>query len=113
MKAVPVKNNMHIKTGDLVYVIAGREKGKTGKVLRVIKSENKAIVEKLNIAKKHSKPSQKNPTGGIADIEKGIDISNMLLYCSKCKKPGRYGIRVLSGNEKVRYCKRCDEEFKS
>ena len=113
MKSHSISRDMHIKTGDTVFIISGKEKGKTGKVLRVIKGENKAIVEKLNVAKKHSKPTQKNPTGGITDIEKGIEVSNMLLYCLKCKKPSRTGIKRISETEKVRYCKRCNEEFKS
>jgi large subunit ribosomal protein L24 len=113
LKGVGIKRDMHIKSGDTVYIISGKEKGKTGKVLRVIKNEKKAIVEKLNVAKKHSKPTQKNPTGGITDVEKGIDVSNILLYCSKCKKPSRSGIRKISDTEKVRYCKRCNEEFKA
>lgn len=113
MKSHSISRDMHIKTGDTVFIISGKEKGKTGKVLRVIRGENKAIVEKLNVAKKHSKPTQKNPTGGITDIEKGIEVSNMLLYCSKCKKPSRTGIKRISDTEKVRYCKRCNEEFKS
>ena len=112
MRLNSVNKTSHIKTGDTVYIISGKEKGKTGKVLRVLRDDNKAIVEKLNVAKKHSKPTQKNPTGGISDIEKGIDISNMLLYCTKCKKPSRAGVKLISGKEKVRYCKRCNEEFK-
>ncbi|NIT14767.1 MAG: 50S ribosomal protein L24 [Candidatus Dadabacteria bacterium] len=104
---------MHIKSGDTVYIISGKEKGKTGKVLRVNRDKNKAVIEKLNIVKKHTKPTQKNPAGGINEIEMGIDVSNMLLYCTKCAKPSRAGTRVLENGEKIRYCKRCEEEFKA
>jgi large subunit ribosomal protein L24 len=107
------RNSLHIKSGDTVYIISGKEKGKTGKVLRVVKGKNKAIVEKLNIAKKHSKPTQKSPAGGINEIEMGIDVSNMLLYCAKCAKPSRAGYKLLENGEKIRYCKRCQEEFKA
>lgn len=107
------KTSSHIKSGDTVYIIAGKEKGKTGKVLKIDKVKNKAIVEKLNIAKKHTKPTQKNPTGGINEIEIGIAVSNMLLYCKKCTGPSRSGTRVLENGEKIRYCKRCNEEFKA
>ncbi len=107
------KSSLHIKSGDTVYIISGKEKGKTGKVLRIVKGKNKAIVEKLNIAKKHSKPTQKSPTGGINEIEMGIDVSNMLMYCTKCAKPARAGNRILENGEKIRYCKRCEEEFKA
>jgi large subunit ribosomal protein L24 len=106
------KNSTHIKTGDTVYVIAGKEKGKTGKVLKIDRVKNKAVVEKLNIAKKHTKPTQKSPTGGINEVEVGIPVSNMLLYCKKCAKPSRAGNKVLENGEKIRYCKRCEEEFK-
>ncbi len=106
-------NTMHIKSGDTVYIISGKEKGKTGKVLRVNRDKNKAVIEKLNIVKKHTKPTQKNPAGGINEIEMGIDVSNMLLYCTKCAKPSRAGTRVLENGEKIRYCKRCEEEFKA
>jgi len=113
LKTSTINRLVHVKTGDMVYIISGKEKGKKGKILRVLRNKNKAIVEKLNIAKKHSKPTQKNPTGGINEVEVGINISNMLLYCDKCNKPSRSGIKKLTGGEKARYCKRCNEEFKS
>ncbi len=103
---------LHIKNGDTVYVISGKEKGKTGKVIKILRDENKAIVERLNVIKRHARPSQKNPSGGIIEKEAGIHISNLMPYCPKCKRPSRVGRKKLAGGEKVRYCKRCNEEIK-
>ncbi len=103
---------LHIKNGDTVYVISGKEKGKTGKVIKILRDENKAIVERLNMIKRHARPSQKNPSGGIIEKEAGIHISNLMPYCPKCKRPSRVGRKKLAGGEKIRYCKRCNEEIK-
>jgi large subunit ribosomal protein L24 len=102
----------HIKSGDTVYVISGKERGKTGKVIRILGDGSKAVVEKLNIVKRHARPSQKNPGGGIIEKEAGIHISNLMLYCTKCNRPTRIGRRRLVSGERVRYCKRCGEEIK-
>jgi large subunit ribosomal protein L24 len=102
----------HIKAGDTVYVTAGKEKGKTGKVLRILRKEGRAIVEKLNIVKRHSRPSQKNPTGGISEKEAGIHISNLMLRDSTVGGPVRIGRKTLASGEKVRYSKKSGEEFK-
>jgi large subunit ribosomal protein L24 len=108
-----IQKKFHIKKGDTVYVIAGKEKGKTGKVLRILRDKNKAIVERLNIVKRHMRPSRKNPAGGIVEKEAGIHISNLMLYCPKCGRPTRVGRKRLGSGEKVRYCKRCGEEIKN
>lgn len=102
----------HIKNGDTVYVVSGKEKGKTGKVIKILRDENKAIVERLNVIKRHARPSQKSPSGGIIEKEAGIHISNLMPYCPKCKRPSRVGRKMLAGGERIRYCKRCDEEIK-
>lgn len=99
----------HIKKNDTVMVIAGKEKGKSGKVMRVIPKKDRAIVEKLNMVKRHMKPSQDNRQGGILEREAPIHVSNLMLICSKCTDPTRVGYRVLEDNRKVRYCKKCDE----
>jgi large subunit ribosomal protein L24 len=104
---------LHIKTGDQVYVISGREKGKRGKVIKILRDKDTALVEKLNIVKRHTRPTPKNPTGGIIEKETGIHISNLMLYCSKCNSPTRVGRKKLESGEKVRYCKKCGEEIKS
>lgn len=103
----------HIKSGDTVYVISGKEKGKTGKVIRILRDKRKAVVEKLNMVKRHARPSQRNPGGGIIEKEAGIHISNLMIYCTKCSRPVRIGRKRLSSGEKIRYCRRCDEEIKS
>ena len=99
---------LHVKKNDLVAIISGREKGKTGKVLKVLAEEQKVILEKLNIAKKHVKASKQNPQGGIIEIEKPMAASNVLLFCAKCKKGVRTGIKVVK-DKKVRVCKKCGE----
>ncbi|HQN20685.1 MAG TPA: 50S ribosomal protein L24 [Syntrophobacteraceae bacterium] len=98
-----------IKKNDTVMVIAGKEKGKSGKVMRIIPKKDRAIVEKLNIVKRHLKPSQQTRQGGILERESPIHISNLMLICSKCTDPTRVGFKILEDNRKVRYCKKCNE----
>ena len=80
---------MKIKKGDLVMVILGKDRGKTGKVLRVIPKKNKVMVDKINVSKKHVRPTRKNPQGGTIDLNAPMDISNVMLVCKKCNKPTR------------------------
>ncbi len=101
----------HIKKGDTVYIITGKEKGKTGKVLRILKKDNSALIEKLNIVKRHAKPSQKSPTGGIMEKESAIHLSNLMLNDQTSGGPVRTGRRVLDSGEKVRYSKKTGEEI--
>ncbi len=110
--ASPRAGKLHIKVGDTVYVTAGKEKGKTGKVIKVLRKEGRAIVEKLNIVKRHGRPSQKNPTGGISEKEAGIHISNLMLGDTSVGGPVRIGHRTLASGEKVRYSKKSGEEIK-
>ena len=102
---------IHIKKGDTVYVNAGNDKGKTGKVLSVIPSKDRAIVEGVNMVKKHTKPKSKQPQGGIVEQEAGIHISNLQLIDPKSGKPTRVGYRM-DGDKKVRYAKKSGEEVK-
>jgi large subunit ribosomal protein L24 len=102
---------IHIKKGDTVYVNAGNDKGKTGKVLSVIPSKDRAIVEGVNMVKKHTKPNSKQPQGGIVEQEAGIHISNLQLIDPKSGKPTRVGYRM-DGDKKVRYAKKSGEEVK-
>ena len=96
---------LNIKTGDTVKVIAGEEKGKEGKVLRVDREKNRAIVEGLNLVKKHTKPNAQNPQGGIVEKEASIHISNLSLIDPKTKKATRVGFEVKDG-KKVRISKK-------
>ncbi len=98
-----------IKKGDTVMVIAGRERGKTGKVLSLQLTEGQVVVEKLNIIKRHTKPSQKTRQGGILEREAPLALSNVMLYCANCQKPVRVGIRLLEDGRRVRTCKKCKD----
>lgn len=100
---------LHVKKDDLVKVIAGKEKGKSGKVLRVLPGKGRVLVESLNLIKRHTRPSSANNEGGIIEKEAPIAISNVQLLCPGCNQPARTGIRVLEDGSKVRFCKKCNE----
>ena len=102
---------IHIKKGDTVYVNAGNDKGKTGKVLSEIPSKDRAIVEGVNMVKKHTKPNSKQPQGGIVEQESGIHISNLQLIDPKSGKPTRVGYKMVD-DKKVRFAKKSGEEIK-
>ncbi len=99
---------LKIKSGDIVRVIAGDHKGEEGKVLRVYREKNKAIVEGINLVSKHTKPSAKSPQGGIVKKEASIQISNLSLIDPKTKETTRVGIRV-EGDKKVRFSKKSNQ----
>lgn len=111
-----------IRKDDMVEVIAGRDRGKKGKVLRLLPKSGRALVEKINMVKRHVRPSQQNPGGGILEKEVPIHYSNILLVCPKCDKGVRHGMKwedAASGKgskkaataekNKVRFCKKCNE----
>ena len=100
-----------IKKGDTVMVIAGREKGKTGKVLSVFPSMGKVTVEKLNIVKRHSKPTQKHKQGGILEREAPFSISNIMIYSQGVQKVSRVGIKLLNDGRRVRILRKSPEEI--
>ncbi|MGL4953813.1 MAG: 50S ribosomal protein L24 [Culicoidibacterales bacterium] len=95
---------MHVKKGDKIQIIAGKDKGKTGVVTSVLPKKNRVIIEGLNIVKKHQKPTQANPEGGIIEMEAPIHASNVLPLDPKTGKPTRVGYQVIDGN-KVRVAK--------
>ena len=97
---------VHVKKGERVMVIAGKDAGKTGKVLEVMPKTNKVVIEGVNIAKRHTKPTQKIKKGGIMEQEMAIDASNVMYYCASCKKPSRTGKKI-DGEKKIRVCNRC------
>ncbi|MEW6146313.1 MAG: 50S ribosomal protein L24 [Thermodesulfobacteriota bacterium] len=111
-KTLKERKKWNIKSGDTVYVIAGKEKGKTGKVIKVLHKKDGALVEKLNIVKRHQRQTQKNPTGGIVEKESPIHISNLMIYDPSERKPVRIGRKLLGSGEKVRYSKKSGEEIK-
>ena len=100
---------IHVKKGDVVQVISGKETGKRGKILSVDPAKGRVVVEGANMVKKHMKPTQASPQGGIIEKEGSIASSNVLLYCNKCKLPVRYGKKVQSDGSRVRVCKKCGE----
>ncbi len=100
---------MRIRRNDQVRVVAGKDKGKTGKVLRVFPKENRVIVEGINFIKRHTRKTQQAQQGGIVRKEAAINISNLKVICPRCNKPTRIGITVLSDGKKSRYCKKCEE----
>ncbi len=100
---------MRIKKGDLVEVISGKDKGKRGKVLRVIPRENKVIVENVNMVKRHQRPIPQLREGGIIEREAPIYASKVMVVCPACDKRTRVGYRFTEDGKKVRYCKKCGE----
>lgn len=107
--AASAVGKMRLKKGDTVMVIAGRERGKTGKVLSFHTEAGKVIVEKLNMIKRHTKPSQKTRQGGILEREAPLAVSNVMFFCGNCQKPVRVGIKTLDDGRRVRVCKKCQD----
>lgn len=104
-------NKMHVKRGDTVKVIAGKDKGKEGKVVAAIPSQNKVIVEGVAVAKRHQKARVQGQESGIINKEMPINASNVMRVCPKCGKAARVGIKVFEDGSKARYCKKCGETF--
>jgi len=93
---------------DTVIVLSGNYRGKTGKVLKVFPNKNQIVVEGVNLFKKHARPTQQLPQGGIVEKEGPIQMSNVKVVCPKCNRPTRVGFRILEDGSKVRYCKHPD-----
>jgi len=106
-------NNCHIKKDDKVKVIVGKDKGNIGTVLKVVKKKNGILVEKINMAKRHSRPTAQNRQGGILEKEMPIQWSNVMLMCNKCVKPTRVKMQRLEDGKKVRVCVKCGEALDS
>ena len=105
------KQKVHVRKGDTALVIAGKNTGKKGKILMVIPDKSKVVVEGVNVVKRHSRPTQKLPQGGIMQKEAPIHSSNVMIFCSKCNKPTRIGKKILENGEKIRICKKCGENL--
>ena len=100
-----------IRKNDKVKVILGKEKGRTGKVIKVFENDT-AMVERLNMVKRHTRPGGSvGQQGGIIEKEAPLRLSNLMLVCPKCSKPTRAGVRVLDDGHRVRFCKKCDEQI--
>ena len=104
-------NKLHIKKGDTVVVLSGKDKGKKGKVLSVFPKQSKAIVEGVAMATKHKKPTKVGEEGGIIHQEIPVNVSKLMHVCGKCGEPTRIGRKVMDDGSIVRYCKKCNELF--
>jgi large subunit ribosomal protein L24 len=104
---------MHVHKGDTVVVMAGKEKGKRGKILRVMTDKERVVVERVNIVKRHTKPTQANPRGGILEKEGTIAMSNVALWCGKCGKGRRAKADIRDGQKKRRLCVKCGSLLES
>lgn len=100
---------MKIRRDDTVYVIAGKDRGKTGKVLRVFPKASRATVEGINLVKKHMRRTQENQQGGVIAVERPLHISNLKLFCKQCNKPVRVSFTFDKEEKKERICKLCKE----
>ncbi|OCL27828.1 50S ribosomal protein L24 [Orenia metallireducens] len=104
-------SKLHVKKGDKVKIIAGKDRGQEGEILKAFPKESRVIVKGVNVIKKHVRPTQENPQGGILEKEAPIHSSNVMLLCGKCGAPSRTGKKVLDNGEKLRYCKKCGEDI--
>ena len=103
------KNTCPVKKNDKVKVIAGKDKGKIGKVIKVLEKKNRVMIENVNKVKRHTRPSATNKQGGIVDGEAAIHWSNVMVTCNKCVAPVRIKMRRLEDGKKVRVCSKCNE----
>jgi large subunit ribosomal protein L24 len=108
---VMVAPRTHLRKGDTVEVIGGKFRGKRGRILKVIPEEARAIVEGINLVKRHMKASQKNPQGGIVEKPAPLPAARLMVVCAKCGEAARIGHRYLDDGTKVRYCKHCGEQM--
>lgn len=100
---------MRIKSNDKVQILSGKDKGKKGKVLQVLNSRNKIVVEGLNLRIKHMRPKRQGEKGQRIQFPAPIDVSNVALFCPKCSQKAKVGYKILENKKKVRICKKCKE----
>jgi len=103
---------MHLRKGDTVVVISGKEKGKRGRVLRLMTEKHRVVIERVNMVKRHTKPTQRNPRGGILEKEGSVEVSNVSLWCTKCTAPRRARADE-TAQKKRRVCVKCGTAFES
>ncbi|MDA8139419.1 MAG: 50S ribosomal protein L24 [Desulfobacteraceae bacterium] len=106
-----LRQTCKLKKEDKVKIIAGKDKGKVGKVLKVDRKKERVLVENINIIKRHQRPSAQNRQGGIVESEAPIHWSNVMLLCNKCVKPVRIKMQQLDDGKKVRVCRKCNEQI--
>ena len=103
------RRGVHVKKNDTVVVLAGKDRGRQARVLRVFPVKGRAIVEGVNFMRKHTRPNpQRNIKGGLLEREASVDASNLMVVCGECGKPARLGHRRLDDGKKVRVCRRCN-----
>ncbi len=102
-----------IKKDDKVKVLTGKDKGKIGKVLRIVKKTNRVVIENINVVKVNQRPTQANPQGGIVEKNMPIHISNLMIMCNSCVKPTRISMKLLEDGKRVRICKQCNQQIDS
>ena len=100
---------MHVRKGDMVIVIAGKDKGKRGKVLRVLNKKDRVVIERVNMVKRHTKPSQRNPQGGIVEKEGSVHVSNVAHFSEKLGKAAKVSIQVNEAGKRIRVLKKTGE----
>jgi len=98
-----------IKKNDIVFVLTGKDKGKSGKVFDLFPKKNRALVEGVNYVKKHMRKTKQDQQGGIVQKEASIELSNLALFCKTCNKPARTGVNILADGSRSRFCKKCKE----
>jgi len=106
-KVEPVR--IRLKKNDLVEVITGKEKGKTGKILKVLREKNQVLVEKVNMIKRHTRPSPTSGQGGIIEKEAPLTVAKVMLICPKCATATRFHLTVTAEGKKARVCRKCKE----
>ena len=100
---------LHVKKDDEVLILAGKDRGKSGRVLRVFPVKKRAVVENMNMLRKHTRPNpQKNIKGGVVERESPIHLANLMVICRECGKPTRVSYSLLSDGKKVRTCRKCN-----
>ncbi|RZB34346.1 MAG: large subunit ribosomal protein L24 [Desulfobacteraceae bacterium Eth-SRB1] len=104
-----MKNKCFIRKNDKVKVISGKDNGKIGKVLKIIRKDKRLVIENINIVKRHAKPSAQNRQGGIIESEAPISWSSVMLMCNKCMTPTRIRMKILEDGKKMRVCIKCSE----
>lgn len=100
---------LKIKKNDTVQVVKGRDRGKKGKVLQILPGAKRALVEGINLVKKHKRKAKQDQQGGIISIESSISLANLMLFCKHCNRPVRVGFKAVKDTQKFRFCKSCKE----
>jgi large subunit ribosomal protein L24 len=104
---------MHVRKGDTVVITSGKEKGKRGRVLRLLTKKHRVVVERIAMVKRHTKPTQRSPQGGIVEKEGSLELSNVALWCGKCSAGRRARVEEKEGQKKQRLCTKCGTAFES